>query len=80
MVKNAGGNFTTLFTDAEYRSIVGRGFDNTYDFVMAMNGDYGANANTISGVNYQNGNLVAYTRDSAGTGLIRICYVIVARR
>lgn len=81
VVKVARGFYVDLFTDAEYRAIVGRSFNLATDAVLAMNGDYNANVNTIDGVVYtpNNQTVTCHINDST-TGLIRINYVIVARR
>lgn len=80
-VKVARGFYVDLFNDAEFRAIVGRSFEFGMDVVLAMNGDYNANVNTIDGVLYtpNNQTVTCHINDST-TGLIRINYVIVARR
>lgn len=80
-VKQANGFYVDLFNDAEYRAIVGRSFKFDTDVVLAMNGDYSANANTIDGVIFRkNENIITCHINDQTTGLIRINYVIVARR
>lgn len=80
-VKQAKGFYVDLFNDAEYRAIVGRSFNFGTDVVLAMNGDYSANANTIDGVIFRkNENIISCHINDQTTSLMRINYLIVARR
>lgn len=81
VVKQANGFYVDLFNDAEYRAIVGRSFNFATDTVLAMNGDYSANANTIDGVIFRkNENIISCHINDQTTALMRINYVIAARR
>lgn len=72
--------YATVLSDSEYRSIVGRAFDQATDFAMAMNGDVDAANAPIKGTSYvPSTKSVIFSLDSARTGKVRINYVVVAR-
>ena len=72
--------YGTLFSDSEYRSIVGRSFDKAADFVASMNADTAAQNVPVKGTSYvSRSKTIIFTLDSQKTGSIRINYVIVAR-
>lgn len=77
-LENVG--YGTVFTDEAYRSIVGRSFDLTTDFVICMNGDGDAANAPIKGTSYMpSSKTVIFSLDSARSGRMRVNYVIVAR-
>ena len=72
--------YGTLFSDSEYRSIVGRSFDQASDFVASMNADTAAQNAPVKGTSYVPGSkTIIFTLDSQRVGSIRVNYVIVAR-
>lgn len=72
--------YATVLSDSEYRSIVGRAFDQATDFAMTMNGDVDAANAPIKGTSYvPSTKSVIFSLDSARTGKVRINYVVVAR-
>ena len=77
-LENAG--YGTIFTDSEYRSVVGRSFDQTSDCVCAMNGDANAANAPVKGTSYvPSSKTIIFSLDSPRSGKIRINYLIVAR-
>ena len=80
MVELKDASYGTVLSDSEYRSIVGRSFDQTEDFVMAMNADVDAQNAPVKGASYVPlSKSVIFSLDSARTGGMRVNYVIVAR-
>lgn len=72
--------YGTVLSDSEYRSIVGRSFDQTTDFVASMNADVDAQNAPVKGTSYVPASkTIIFSLDSARTGGIRVNYVIVAR-
>lgn len=69
----------TLFTDAQYKAIVGRSWNGTYDYVGVMNSNYAANTCHVGGAIYNPNtrNLYASCQEDC-TNPIQINYVIVA--
>ena len=77
-LNNAG--YGTFLTDSEYRSVVGRSFDQASDCVYAMNGDVDAVNAPVKGTSYvPSSKTIIFSLDSARSGKIRINYLIVAR-
>lgn len=76
-LENVG--YGTVFTDEAYRSIVGRSFDLTTDFVICMNGDGDAANAPIKGTSYMpSSKTIIFSLDSPRSGRMRVNYVIVA--
>ncbi len=77
-LNNAG--YGTFLTDSEYRSVVGRSFDQASDCVYAMNGDVDAANAPVKGTSYvPSSKTIIFSLDNARSGKIRINYLIVAR-
>ena len=73
-------SFQLLFTDAEYRAIVGRSFSQADDVVLVMNGDLNAADVRCYGTCYQPSSGCVYFNCGAGTnGASRWSWVIVRR-
>lgn len=73
-------SFQLLFTDAEYRAIVGRSFSQNDDVVLVMNGDLLAADVRCYGTCYQPTNGCVYFNCGSGTGgASRWSWVIVRR-
>lgn len=73
-------SFQRLFTDAEYRAIVGRSFSQNDDVVLVMNGDLGAADVRPYGTSYVPSEKAVYFNCAAGTGgASRWSWVIVRR-
>ena len=68
----------TLFTDNEFISSFGRGFNASKDNICVMNGDAKANNITVLGVSYypQDGKLVV-ALSANGSGAFRINYTVI---
>ena len=72
--------YGTVLSDSEYRSIVGRSFDQASDFVASMNADTAAQNAPVKGTSYVPASKsIIFTLDSEKVGPIRVNYVIVAR-
>lgn len=80
VVQLSNTSYGTVLSDSEYRSIVGRSFDQAADSVMAMNADVDALNAPVKGTSYvPSSRSIIFSLDSAKTGGIRVNYVIVAR-
>lgn len=80
VVKLSNASYGTVLSDSEYRSIVGRSFDKTEDFVASMNADVDALNAPVKGTSYvPSSKSIIFSLDSAKTGGVRVNYVIVAR-
>lgn len=80
VVQLSNTGYGTVLSDSEYRSIVGRSFDQAADFVMAMNADVDAMNAPVKGTSYvPSSRSIIFSLDNVKTGGIRVNYVIVAR-
>lgn len=80
--RSANGTVNTSFpllTDSQYRSLVGRSFDNTRDIVLAMNADESVGKFVVIGTFATSGTIYASV-DKAYTGWYRINFMIMAGR
>ena len=82
----ANTDWAVMFTDSQYRSLVGRSFSQSYDVVTTMNGDDGANGTFMFYAAYRPSDKAIIikarqygTNDAHCNGLARVNYAIVAR-
>lgn len=77
-INNVG--YGTVFSDSEYRAIVGRSFDQTTDAVVCMNGDGDAANAPIKGTSYMpSSKTIIFSLDNPRSGRMRVNYLIVAK-
>ena len=75
-----GGNLGDLFSDAQFRQLAGRSFDNDRDVITVQNGDWSsANIPTVGTVYQQSDKkvYVAYMSAPRKNSWVRVCYAIV---
>lgn len=75
---NAVESWATLFTNQQFISTFGRGFDAAHDSISVMNGDGMANNITVLGVTfYTNDKSLFVALSAKGSGSFRINYTVV---
>lgn len=75
---NAVESWATLFTNQQFISTFGRGFDAAHDSISVMNGDGTANNITVFGVTfYTNDRSLIVALSAKGQGSFRINYTVV---
>lgn len=71
-------NWGILFTNNEFVSTFGRGFNPAYDSISVMNGDGKANNTTVFGVTYYSSDkTLVVALSQKGQGSFRINYTVV---
>ena len=69
-------NAVMLFDDGQFREIAGRAFDNTKDYISAMNADGNASGAVVTGILYDPRTKHLDAHLSGLTGAVRLNYII----
>ena len=77
-VISTGGNWVTLFSSSQYRTLTGHTFNQTYDCVVVMNGDSDADSSAMYAATYRTSSGNIGVQKASSQTPVRVNYIVIS--